>query len=413
MKICICTHHSLRENNTGAQDRIINFAKYLSKHENTVYIVDRLMNRLNSSFIIDNDKYYVMKKGVLTEKLYPMYIRFLFPCLIKRFQMALLFFLKSIFGVSEGWKFVSDAFDLQLFVKLNFVSRKEKIDLIQSESPIPVFPSFLVKKLLDIPLVFDAHNIEQVNVKRMGGNSFLVSILNMLEKFCCKVSDAIFVVSSLDQRMLVYLGVPRKKIEVIPNSVDINIFSPNIDGSAIKRKYNLQYFTLLFHGALDYPPNVEAVDLLNKNILPAIMEKCPNVCLLVVGKNPPNISNPNIVVTGFVKDLPQYIAAADLGVVPLSKGGGTRIKILEYMACGKPIVSTKIGSEGIEVENGVDILVSESPDSDFVDLVCKLHEDKELREKLGKNARKKVVNLYNWAKSSKKATVVYQSLIND
>ena len=189
MKICICTHHSLRENNTGAQDRITNLAKYLSKHENTVYIVDRLMNKLNSSLFLDNDNYYVMKEGVLTEKLYPLYIRLLFPGLIKRFQMALLFFLKSIFGVSEGWKFVSDAFDLQLFVKLNFVCKKEKIDLIQSESPIPVFPSFLVKKLLGIPLVFDAHNIEQINAKRMGGNSFLVTILKLLEKFCCKVSE--------------------------------------------------------------------------------------------------------------------------------------------------------------------------------------------------------------------------------
>ena len=371
------------------------------------------MNKLDSSFIIDSDKYYIVKKGALKEKTYPLFVRFLFPSLIKRFQMALLFFLKSIFGLSEGWKFISDAFDLQLFVKLFFVCKKEKIDIIQSEQPIPMVPSWLVKRILGIPLVFDAHNIEQVNIKRMGGNRFLIACLEMLEKFSCRVSDAIFVVSKIDKDLLINLGVPSKKITVIPNSVDINIFSPKIDGEQIKRKYQLQNFTLLFHGALDYPPNREAVDLLVNKILPSVLERCLNTRLLIVGKNPPPISHPNVVVTGFVEDLPKYIAAVDVGVVPLLKGGGTRIKVLEYMACGKPVVSTKIGSEGIQVKHGTDILIAKSTNSDFVELIYRLYSDKELREKLGNNARKKVVTLYDWTKSSRRAKGIYRCLVSN
>jgi glycosyltransferase involved in cell wall biosynthesis len=97
------------------------------------------------------------------------------------------------------------------------------------------------------------------------------------------------------------------------------------------------------------------------------------------GKNPPEISHPNYI-TGFVENLPEYIAAADIAVAPLLKGGGTKIKILEYMACGKPVVTTTKGAEGISVQNGIDILISKRPDSEFIDLIIKLIRDKDLKE---------------------------------
>lgn len=394
----------------GAQDRILNFAKNLSKEGGTVYLVDRLMNKSISSLIIDDDKYYIVKNGELKEKPYPLFARFLLPGLIKRVQMALLFFLKSIFGLSEGWKHISDAFDLQLLVKLFFVCKREKVDIIQSESPIPMIPSFLVKKILGVPLILDAHNIEQINIKRMGGNRLLIASLGKLEKFCCRVSSAIFVVSNVDKEVLISWGVPAEKITVIPNSVDINIFSPKVDGEKIRRKYQLQNFTLMFHGILSYLPNREAVSTLVNKILPSVLERYPNTRLLIVGKNPPQVSHPNVIVTGFVEDLPQYIAAADVGVVPLLKGGGTRIKVLEYMACGKPVVSTEIGAEGIQLKHGRDILISKSVNSDFVDLICRLCEDKALREKLGNNARKRVEALYSWKKSARRAISVHRCL---
>jgi glycosyltransferase involved in cell wall biosynthesis len=398
---------------TGAQDRILNFAKNLSTDENSVYLVDRLMNKSVSSFFFDVDNYYIVKNGELKEKTYPIFIRFFVPGFIKLVQMAFLFFLKSIFGLSEGWKFISDVFDLQLLVKLFFVCKKENIDLIQSESPIPTIPSFLVKQILGIPLIFDAHNIEQINIKRMGGNRFLVACLGMLEKLCCRLSDAIFVVSKVDRKILIRLGVSAKKITVIPNSVDINFFSPDVNGEKIKKKYQLQNFTLMFHGALDYPPNREAVNLLVNKIIPSILERYPNTRLLIVGKNPPQFSHPNILFTGFVNDLPQYIAAVDVCIVPLLKGGGTRIKVLEYMACGKPVVSTELGVEGIQLKHGKDVLISQSINSDFVDLICTLFHNKELREKLGNNARKKVEKLYSWEKSAKRALDVYRTLISN
>jgi glycosyltransferase involved in cell wall biosynthesis len=168
---------------------------------------------------------------------------------------------------------------------------------------------------------------------------------------------------------------------------------------------------MIFHGSLRYPPNEEAARILANSVLPDILKKHPNVCLLLVGRDPPKISHPNIIVTGFVENLPEYLAAADIAVVPLLKGGGTRIKILEYMACGKAVVSTVKGAEGLNLQNGRDILMTKYPDSEFIDLVLKLIEDNDLRKNLGTNARRKVELFYDWEETAKKAVQSYYKLV--
>jgi glycosyltransferase involved in cell wall biosynthesis len=115
----------------------------------------------------------------------------------------------------------------------------------------------------------------------------------------------------------------------------------------------------------------------------------------------------NVTFTGYVENLPEYIAAADLAIVPLTKGGGTRIKILEYMACGKPVVSTCIGAEGLDVENGKEIILVDDIFDSFVEKVVELIDNKELRIKVGENARKKVIEKYNWYKACREARKIY------
>jgi glycosyltransferase involved in cell wall biosynthesis len=132
---------------------------------------------------------------------------------------------------------------------------------------------------------------------------------------------------------------------------------------------------------------------------------------MLVGKNPPKITHPNIITTGFVENLDEHIAAADIGLVPLLKGGGTRIKILEYMASGKAVVSTLKGAEGLNLQNGAEILLTEYPDSKFVDLVLKLIEDGSLRKSMGVKAKEKAELLYDWAKTAEKAVEIYSKLV--
>jgi glycosyltransferase involved in cell wall biosynthesis len=412
LNLCLCTDLWLGEN-SGAVDRITSFAQSLSQNGINVCLVDRKSKRSLSTLLLNQDTYYEVKNGITKRRSYPLHILLFFPGLINLVQDGLnkLFCLFTRTPESEVTLF--RAIDPYLLMKLLFVCKKEQIDLIQCEfPPTTVFTSFILKKLLNIPLVFDAHNIES---ERMRGSAKLrplyASITKQMEMTICRICDSIFVVSENDKEKLLNWNISSNRIEVIPNSVDLHKFSSTVQGTGVRNKYNLNNdIVIIFHGALGYSPNKEAVNIIEKNIFPQIQKYYPSAHLLLVGSDPPEGLPPYFVVTGYVENLPEYIAAADLAIVPLLRGGGTRIKILEYMACGKAIVSTVKGAEGLNLQNGVDIFITEYPDSKFVDSVLKLIADSSLRRSMGINARKKAELLYDWLKTAEKAVEIYNKL---
>jgi glycosyltransferase involved in cell wall biosynthesis len=412
INLCVCTNLPL-EDYKGGVDRIINLAKNVSKHGVNVYLVDRSIKKSLSSLFIDGDKYYQIKNGVVKERHYPLNIRFLFAGSTKLAQAILNKIASLVTFSSLSEVGLSNIIDPYLIVKLLFVCKKERIDLIQCEFPVTTLSSFIVKWLLDVPLIYDAHNIETERIGTMANiSSAYTAITRLIEKTGCTICDSIFAVSERDKEQLTSWGIPEQKIEVIPNSVELNKFSTALDGSIIRNRYGLHgKFVMIFHGVLDYPPNQEATWILANSVLPNILKEYPDAYLLLVGRNPPKISSPNIIATGFVENLPEYIAAADVALVPLLKGGGSRIKILEYMASGKPVVSTTKGAEGLNLQNGRDILMTKYPDSKFIDLILKLIEDKDERKRIGANARKRIELSYDWEKTAGRAVQVYGQLV--
>jgi len=410
--VCICTNIWLGLYHGGV-DRIVEFSKALSRHGADVYIVDRLAKKSLSALLIDGDKYFRVDNGKLKELKYPLYIRFLFPGIIKFLQEAFnrLFGLLTRTAFSEANSF--HILDPYLIVKLLFVCKREKIDLIQCEFPFTALSSLIVKKITGVQTIYDAHNIESERLKSRGDvSSLYTAIVRRLELASCKRCDSVFVVSEDDRRTMLSWNIPSEKIHVIPNSVDLKRFSPFVDGTAVRSKHNLNdAFVIIFHGFLSYMPNREAATLLVANILPRILEKHPDVYLLLVGKNPPELFHPNVISTGFVKSTAEYLAAADLAVVPLMRGGGTKLKMLEYLASGKAIVSTFKAAEGLDLENGKDLLMSKYPDTEFVQLVLRCIEDKNLRKSLAVNARKKAKYLFDWELNGEKAVCIYQDLL--
>jgi glycosyltransferase involved in cell wall biosynthesis len=137
---------------------------------------------------------------------------------------------------------------------------------------------------------------------------------------------------------------------VVENGFDKNVFYANKKNiEKIRKKYNLKDCPIiLFFGKLDYPPNKEAVYKIRWQILPLVLEKIPNAKFLIVGKKYEfGINHESMIFTGLVDNISDYINAADVVIVPLLAGGGTRIKILESIACGKTVVSTTKGAEGL------------------------------------------------------------------
>ncbi|MGH9762267.1 MAG: glycosyltransferase, partial [Blastocatellia bacterium] len=152
---------------------------------------------------------------------------------------------------------------------------------------------------------------------------------------------------------------------------------------------------------MDYMPNEDAVIYFADAILPRIAATIKDVSLTVVGRNPtPRLlalsrSNARIHVTGGVPDVRPYIARAACFVVPIRIGGGTRLKIFEAMAMGKPVVSTSVGAEGLPVSNAVHLLLADDPQI-FADRVIQVLNDRAAASSLANRARAFVTQNFSW-----------------
>jgi glycosyltransferase involved in cell wall biosynthesis len=149
-----------------------------------------------------------------------------------------------------------------------------------------------------------------------------------------------------------------------------------------------------------------------REILPLIERQIPEATLLVAGHAPPNKvirlnHRKNIHVIGSVLDVFPIYQKSLLTVVPLRGGGGTRLKIVESMALGRPVVSTTIGCEGLEVVDGKHLLIADSP-ADFANAVIRLLRDRSLRAMIAANARSLVESRYDWETIGKTLASVYQ-----
>ncbi len=178
----------------------------------------------------------------------------------------------------------------------------------------------------------------------------------------------------------------------IPTGVDVEYFRP--------RELEAEGHHVVFTGSMDWLPNVDAIQFFVKDVLPLIRREL-DVTFWIVGRDPSRAirrlgeANPRVKVTGTVEDVRPYIDRASVYVVPLRIGGGTRIKIFEAMAMGKPVVSTRVGAEGLPVTHGTDIILADDPASIARETIALLR-DASARQRIGHAARRLVVENYTW-----------------
>lgn len=201
-------------------------------------------------------------------------------------------------------------------------------------------------------------------------------------------SKATFVCSDGDARHLRRLGFG-SKVLVIPNALPLP--APGVNSARPE--------TLLYIGSFRYKPNRDGAERLLTKIWPLIRARNPSAKLIIAGKQPEQIPGfndclPGVEFTGFVSDLGALYARSRVVVCPLSMGGGTRMKLIEAASYSKPMVSTQIGAEGLDLTNGVDILLRDD-DRSFAEACSRLLDDALLCAKLGNAARDKVTCLYD------------------
>jgi len=211
-------------------------------------------------------------------------------------------------------------------------------------------------------------------------------------------------VSDVDRRVL-EVANPKLKVDTVPNGVDGNLYQP-LSPSDSKP-------ALLFVGNMDYLPCIDAVLYFYSQILPLIEQAVGPSDFWIVGKDPSAevraLERKGVHVTGTVGDLCPYYEQSTVCIVPLRAGGGTRLKILEAMAFGRPVVSTSIGCEGLDVIDGQHLFITDTP-SKFAESTVRLIRDEELRKQIVQRARDLVMSKYDWGIITKKLMSIYHEV---
>ena len=202
---------------------------------------------------------------------------------------------------------------------------------------------------------------------------------------------------------------PEAPVMVVANGVDLDYFHP---GAAPDARAGEP--TVIFCGAMDYSPNVDALRWFFEEIHDNLLVRVPNVRTLIVGKTPTAEvraygSREGVEVTGGVPDVRPYYRRAWLQMVPLRIGGGTRLKIVESLAIGTPVVSTTIGAQGLELRHGHDVLLADEPDGFAVELARGLA-SADLRAELEANGIDTARSRFGWPAIGARLAERYDSL---
>lgn len=269
----------------------------------------------------------------------------------------------------------------------------------------------------NVPKILNHHGVESLMIRRRVTNEpnlfkklYLLVEAYKLRKYeernCYKFYMNITV--SEDDKLMLKKISPHSRIEVVENGVDVNFFKQKDNHNNTNR--------LIFAGRMDQYSNVDAIMEFCRNVWPLVKEKFPKMRFSIIGNNPPQKlldmarNDERIEVLGYVDDVRPYFAGASISICPIRDGGGTRLKILDAMAMGMPIISTTIGCEGIDVSPGKDVLIANTPE-EYVNSISKLNNDDFLRENLSNYARIKVENKYSWNIIGLKLNKYYQDSV--
>ena len=231
--------------------------------------------------------------------------------------------------------------------------------------------------------------------------------LRRYEAQVCRRADRVLAVSEADAAALRKL-VPGLGVVVVPNGVDTLAYRPEASNAAPQ----VSERALVFTGTMDFRPNVDAVLWFARKVLPGVQAEVPEAHFFVVGQRPHRWldglrGDPAVTLTGWVEDARPYIAQAAVYVAPLRIGGGTRLKLLEAMATGKPVVATRLGAEGYPVTHGRELLLADTA-VDFAAAVVALLRAPERRAELGRVARAFVEQHYDWRTIVPRVEAAYQ-----
>ncbi len=292
---------------------------------------------------------------------------------------------------------VASRFSSDMLQLMRHILSKKPFDLLVCDG---IHMSPHVPADISIPAILDEHNIESTIISRYASTERnpLLRLLARVEAERFRRFEEIswmrfrecHVCSEVD-RTIIRQRCAMVPVRVVPNAVCVkpSVLLPHRDSPP----------SLIYTGMMGWKPNVDSVRYFCSDIFPLIRKVFPELVFRIVGKDPTGkvrklADNRSVVVTGSVPDMEACIRDSDIVVVPLRIGSGTRLKILEAMALGKPVVATAIGAEGLNVNHGRNILIADTPE-DFALNVIHLLAEPEFAKTIGNAGRELVMREYN------------------
>lgn len=317
--------------------------------------------------------------------------------------------------------FSTGSYNLERFYSKKFeqvlieLLKTQRFDVIQLET-LWVTPYLsAIRKYSDAKIVLRSQNIEYSIWERLAAASgnplkarymrLLASRLKKYEHRVLNQFDAILPITAVDLKAYQQMGctVP---LYCVPFGIDLKQYVYSAE---------LPEFPSLFHlGAMDWRPNADGIKWILDEVWPEIHREFPDVKFYLGGRNMPDwmlsLNLPNVLVVGEVPDAQAFIRSKAIMLVPLSSGGGMRVKIIEGMALGKAIISTSIGAEGIDCTAGKNCLIANSKD-EFLHAIRSLISNLAACTNMGAEARKLIEQQYDNAKICRELTDFYTELI--
>jgi glycosyltransferase involved in cell wall biosynthesis len=301
---------------------------------------------------------------------------------------------------------------LQFYPLLKSLSKTTSFDYVLMEHLDGIELGLAVKRFFPNAIrIADQHNVDHLLFKQYHNLEFPQNIkeynyLKRQESNLHLNADILFTCSKEDLLTLKALNKDKIQAFVVPNGTSLKQIN-NLNAKPIKNR-------LLFCGALDTTPNKNGLLWFYNRIWPVLKQSLNPVSLTVVGRNgndtayEPLKQDSQINFIGEVDDVSEYYANSDIALVPLLEGSGTRLKILEAMSFGIPVVSTSIGAEGIDYSDGKNILIANGVEA-FTKTIMDAITQEDIIELISKNGLLLVQQKYDWVKIVRDTSIILKN----
>ncbi|MEP7233908.1 MAG: glycosyltransferase family 4 protein [Ignavibacteriota bacterium] len=306
----------------------------------------------------------------------------------------------------------------EMFTLLGRLMSENSFDIIHVDHAHMGKYGLWLKERYNVPIVLREHNYETLIYERFAANE-----KNPLKKLIAATHgkrlrteearffrefDTTIPITPQDEALM-RAEVPGATYSTIPAGVDLADFKPS-DTPEVPN-------TILWIGGTNWRPNLDAIEFFAKEIFPLVVKTIPDAKFDIVGENTDKLQHivnsgvSNITLHGRVPDIRPFMSRSAVMICPLRVGGGMRLKLLDFFAAGKAVVSTSIGAEGNAAKDGEHLLLRDDPKS-FAEGVIGLLGDEASRRKLGSKARVLVESEYSWESIGKRFCDVYEEVIS-